>query len=81
MATTAFETSSSNVVYPISLTLADGSTTTVNNDDELDDIFETVNDEDDIAFNYPIDLVLEADGSTVTVNNDDEVEAILEECE
>ncbi len=71
------------IVFPITLTLPDGSELTINNEDELYEAFEMWDDDEEEEFpelNYPIELILEEDDTQVTVNDEEELEAILEEC-
>lgn len=72
-------------VYPISLSILDSNDTIINtititNDQELYDFVDDIDQYDQVAINYPIDLVL-YDGTTVTATNDDELETILENAE
>lgn len=72
-----------DVIYPITLhvlNVASGDVTsfTVDNDDDLYDIFEHLNDDDIVELEYPIDLILEGD-MVISVHNDDELFEVLEE--
>ena len=83
--------------FPISFELPDGSTTTVNNDEELNDFFDRFEDEnededeeedeeeeeeeDDFTLVYPISVTMIADGAVVTLNSDDEIDDLLDSCE
>lgn len=73
-------------VYPISVTLTvDGSTVTINNDEEFDDLYEECYDIEDCDFDdfacftiqYPIEASSTAAG-TVTINSDEELFAYFE---
>ena len=63
--------------YPIDLLLQDGSTITVNNDDEFADVFLN---EVWVGFDYPISLIDE-EGNTFTVNSEDELMDALMACD
>ncbi len=64
-------------VYPISLELEDGTTVTANNEDELEEIFDSYDFE--VEFVYPFDIILE-DGTQTTINNEDELDEVIEDC-
>ncbi|MFT4664596.1 MAG: hypothetical protein ACI8YQ_000830 [Polaribacter sp.] len=71
-------------VYPINVTLPDGSTVTATDDGTLfGSIFEyyeaNPDSDEDPTLGYPVNVVLE-DGTPATVNNDDELEELFEEC-
>lgn len=67
-------------VYPFDVNTPSG-TTTLNSDDDLDAIFDTIEDEDDLELVYPITITLTEDGTTVVVNSDDELEDAWDACE
>lgn len=72
--------------YPITILLPDGTSSSVNDDDELEDFVEdwyenNPNSDDDPTFDYPITVTLEDDGSTQTINDDDELEDLFDSCE
>ena len=70
-------------VYPIEISLYDAANQvtdiiTVTDDEELYNLFESLEDEDVISLNFPVSLTL-ADGSIVEVNNNDELEELIED--
>lgn len=76
------DTAEPNFVYPISVTMVeDGSTVTINNDEEFDEILEDCFDFEDCDFDdfdcfeiqYPITATSAATGE-ITINNDDELD-------
>ena len=74
-------------VYPFTVTLiADGSTVTINNDEEFDDLYESCYDIEDcgdfdefdcFSFQYPITATSTANGQ-VTISSDDDLEAYFD---
>ncbi|MEM1321830.1 MAG: hypothetical protein AAGG75_16340 [Bacteroidota bacterium] len=74
-----------DIVYPVTLSLPDGTTSAANNDEELEEIifnWYEQNPDDTTGyptFVYPIDVVLE-DSMTQTLNSDEELEALLDAC-
>ena len=75
-----------DLVYPVELSFPDGSTQSVNNDDELeaaiDAWFESQGEdvEEEPTFVYPITIVWDDDTEQV-ISNDDELEEAFEVCE
>ncbi len=70
-------------VFPIDVTLANGSTQTISSQEELDAFIETwfeqnPESEDFPSLNYPIDVVV--DSTTVTVTSEEELCGIIEQC-
>ena len=72
------------IQYPIDIVFPDGTTTTVNSDDELytliEDWFENnepVSEIDLPTLVFPVSVTLE-DGTVVTVNNEDELDELIE---
>ena len=66
------------VTYPVQGTLADGTTLTVNNDEELLVVLDSF-DLEDLTLVYPINLTLD-DGSSLVLQSDDDLEDALVEC-
>ena len=69
-------------VYPITTVIYNTvtertQTITVNNDKELEDLFDDLDDHDLVSFNFPIQLKL-YDDSVVTVSNISELESVIE---
>jgi hypothetical protein len=69
-------------VYPLSISIYDAANQvsdviTINNDEELFHLFESLDENELVSFNYPITLVL-SDSTEVVVNNNDELEELLE---
>ena len=80
-------TSSLAEVYPITFTMPDGSTITLESEEgfsEMESWYEA-NDsyEQEPTFQYPIEIVLrdEEGVTTLTINNDEELEEAEENCE
>ena len=72
-------------VYPLDISVYDATSQvtdiiTVTNDEELYDLFESLNEEDVISFNFPLTLIL-ADSTTVEVNNNNELEQLIKDVE
>ena len=79
------ETECFSINYPVTVTTPDGTSSTVNNDEELDtaiDAYYEANpeSEEDPTFTYPISVTL-ADGMTQEVGSNEELEALFEACE
>lgn len=72
------------IEFPFSLTLPDGSTITLNNEDDYEKVEKWYDAnpevEDDPALVFPVVVVFE-DGKSVTVNNEEEFERIEEACD
>ena len=76
------------LVYPVTFVMPDGSTITVETDDEagwqeVKDWYDANPESDERpTLEYPIDIVYETDAgdSTVTINNESEMEAAKDEC-
>ncbi len=75
------------VVFPIDISLPDGSVQTANSEEELKDILETWKEENEITGDteafpelvFPIDIILE-DGTEQTVNSEEELFEIFFQC-
>ena len=72
------------VIYPIDVTLPDGTTQTVNSDDELEQLIETwyeqnPESEECPTPNFPIDIIT-SDMDTVAINSEMELDNVIEEC-
>ncbi len=69
------------LIYPVNILLEeDGSTLAVNNDDQLEDLFEYCEEQDGFdcfTFNWPLSIQF-PDGSVVEINSFDEGEVIVE---
>jgi hypothetical protein len=65
-----------NLVYPVDLTDLEGNAYTVNNEEELIDLFATV---PDVFFALPI-TVLDEEGNEVIIEDDDAFFSIVEDC-
>lgn len=73
------------IIYPVDLILPDGTTITVNDDEELETAIENYydanpNDTNFISFSYPITVTLFENDSIITINDDDELEELFESC-
>jgi hypothetical protein len=76
------------LVYPVTFVMSDGSTITVETDDEagwqeVKDWYDANPESDERpTLEYPVDIVYETDAgdSTVTINNESEMEAAKDEC-
>ncbi len=71
--------------YPLTLVMPDGSTPTVNSNDEFGGTLEAwfeanPNTDAYITFQFPISVTLTEDGSVVTVNSEEELSALYETC-
>lgn len=66
--------------YPIEVQNEDGTTTAINNDDELEAAFDAAGYDEDIELVYPIDVTITEDGSTATMESDDDVDDLFEAC-
>ena len=77
-----------SLVYPVTFVMPDGSTITVETDDEagwqeVKDWYDANPESDERpTLEYPVDIVYETDAgdSTVTINNESEMEAAKDEC-
>jgi hypothetical protein len=77
-----------SLVYPVTFVMPDGSTITVETDDEagwqeVKDWYDANPESDERpTLEYPVDIVYEIDAgdSTVTINNESEMEAAKDEC-
>jgi hypothetical protein len=72
-------------VFPIEVQLPDGSTVSVNSEDDLDDIFDTYFDSvTDTTESYPMLVyplsVIPSDSTTQQLNSEEELEALFENC-
>ncbi len=68
-------------VYPVSFTLEDGTTLTVNDNAELEAaILEWEANDIEPEINFPVSVILASDGSQVDVADEDALEEILEDC-
>ena len=70
------------IVFPITIIFEDGSTQTASSEEELNDLFENI-DDDNLPVNvaYPVYLVDPATGETLTAANEEELETYLEGCD
>ena len=66
--------------YPVTVIMPDGSTTSVGDDDALEALFDGLDEEDDLMFQFPITVTLEEDGSTQSVADEDAFVDMLDEC-
>lgn len=71
--------------YPVTIITPDGVSSSVNSDEELDEIVDQYYEanpesEEDPTFAYPVSLTL-TDGTTQDVNSDEDFEALFEGCE
>ena len=74
------------LVYPIDVLMPDGTTLTANDDDELENIFDTweqnnPNDTNYPSLVFPLDIEWEDDGTIQTVVDEDELYELWEDCE
>jgi hypothetical protein len=68
--------------FPIDFTSEDGTTTTINSEEELEEFLDMADeDELDLEVVYPIIVTLTEDGSQVDVNDDDELEELYDSCD
>jgi len=69
------------VNYPIDVIVA-GETQTVNSDEELEAIFEGMNEDEekDFEFVFPINVTMTEDGSTLTLNSIEEIIRLKKDC-
>jgi len=75
-------------VYPLNISIYDAANQVldvieINNDEELHDLFESLDDEDFISFNFPLNLLL-TDGTEIAVYNDeleDLIEDVADDCD
>ena len=70
-------------IYPLNISIYDAANQvldviTITNDEELHDLFESLEDEDFISFNFPLTLLL-LDGTVVIVNDNDALEDLIED--
>ena len=70
-------------VYPLDIAVYDAANQVldvivINNDEELHDLFESLEDNELISFEFPLTLVL-IDGTEVIVNNNSELETLIED--
>jgi hypothetical protein len=70
-------------IYPISISVYDGANQVldvieITDDEGLHDLFESLDEEDFISFNFPLNLLL-ADGTEIAVNNNNELEDLIED--
>ena len=71
-------------VYPLTVMLPDGSTLTLSNDDDwenVEDWYEDNDSGDDPMLQYPVQVELEDDDQIITVNTLLELEALYEDCD
>lgn len=66
--------------YPVSVVMPDGTQQSAADDDALYNLFDGLDDEDDLAFVYPISITLEDDGSTQSIASDDDFDAVMADC-
>ncbi len=66
--------------FPLTVTDGNGNNTDVANENELFDFYDSLNDDDEPNFIYPISVTLTEDGSVVTINNDEEFDTLYEDC-
>lgn len=79
-----FEDECFDFVYPLTVSFPDGSTATANDDDELETIFETWENNNPNAIQepqlvFPVTIIYE-DGNTETVQTEAELEELFEDC-
>lgn len=65
--------------YPLTIILTDGSSKTVNSDEELDKAFS--DDTFDFSFKLKYPITVTINGASKTVNSDAELDAVLESCD
>lgn len=71
-------------VYPVSMTMPDGTTVTGNDEDALDTALKNwynanPNATDEPTFDYPLQIIFE-DGTTKTINNETELKDAYDDC-
>ena len=70
-----------NLVFPLSVALPNGDIVMVNSEEDIDALYDTLSEEEDLELVYPLQVELELDNSTVTVNSEEEIEVLLDTCE
>ncbi len=73
------------ISYPITIEFPDGTSATINSDEELEMAIENwytnnPDSEEDPTLAYPVEVTLAEDGSVVTVTSDEELEEVIENC-
>ena len=73
--------------FPVNIVLPDGTTSTANTEEEVEDIFydwfdanEDADEETYPTFEYPLTIVLLEDSTTSIINSDEELEEVFEDC-